>query len=61
MKLEDLTNIKLDGIDHNDHPDYCDAYISFAKLNGVELTEEQYDKANELLYHEDKYLFIINN
>ena len=33
--------IEWDGIDHSDHPDYCDAYIVRAERDGVELTDEE--------------------
>jgi len=41
-----LEDVELDGVDYKDHPDYCDAYIASATLNGVELTEEQLDELN---------------
>ena len=41
-----LTDVELDGVDPKDHPDYCDAYIASASLNGVELTESQLDELN---------------
>jgi len=47
MNLTKLENIEFDGIDYNDHPDYCDAYISNAQINGVHLTQEELDEVNE--------------
>jgi len=38
-KQVDVSTIELDGIDFNDHPDYCDAYIDKAEfIDGIELT-----------------------
>jgi hypothetical protein len=42
-----ITNIEFDGIDHRDYPDYCDAYITNADYDGVEMTEEQLQLLNE--------------
>lgn len=45
--LSKIDNIELDGIDTKDYPDFCDAYISSADYNGVEMTEAQLDRLNE--------------
>lgn len=42
-----ITNIKFEGIDHNDYPDYCDAYISSADCDGIEMTSEELEELNE--------------
>ena len=39
--------VEIDGIDHKDYPDYCDAYISEATVDGVEATDDQLDKMND--------------
>ena len=44
--INQLDDIELGGVDYKDHPDYCDAYLSSATLNGVELTEEELDEIN---------------
>ena len=36
-----VSNIQVQGIDMNDYPDFCDAFIEGADYNGVEMTEEQ--------------------
>lgn len=41
-----VDNIEFDGIDHNDAPDYCDAYILSADYNGAEMTDEQIELLN---------------
>ncbi len=42
-----LDAVEVDGIDMNDYPDFCDAYIDYAEIDGVELTDEQYEEVNE--------------
>lgn len=44
----DYSTIQLDGIDHSDYPDYCDAYICYAEhIDGSPLSEDELDKLNE--------------
>ena len=47
MNYDLIDNIEVDGIDTNDYPDFCDAFISSADYNGVEMTDEQIDTLNE--------------
>ena len=48
MKLiGDITNVEFEGIDYSDYPDFCDAYIISADLNGVPMNGEQLDALNE--------------
>jgi len=42
-----ITNVVLDGLDHKDYPDYCDAFIDSADYDGKEMTDEQLDELNE--------------
>ena len=48
--MEKYTNVKFDGIDFNDYPDYCDAYITHAELNGVPLTDDEIEELNDNSY-----------
>ena len=42
-----LTNIQLDGVDHNDSPDFVDAFIISADHeNGTPLTDIELDEVN---------------
>jgi hypothetical protein len=41
IQLSQLENIQIDGIDMEDCPRFCDAFVSSATLNGVPLTDEQ--------------------
>lgn len=43
-KVEVLT---VGGIDMQDYPDFCDAYIEEAEINGVYATDEELDAINE--------------
>jgi hypothetical protein len=49
MKIDvnKLENIEVDGIDTRDYPDFVDAFISYAEMDGVELTDEQLDELND--------------
>jgi hypothetical protein len=47
MDLNKLEMIEVDGIDYKDYPDFCDAYISYAEINGKEVTDAQYDEIND--------------
>jgi hypothetical protein len=42
-----VSNIKFGGIDHGDHPDYCDAFIESADHEGREMTDEEIELLNE--------------
>ena len=42
-----IDNIEFDGIDHNDYPDYCDAYIVTCDIDGVEATLQQLYELNQ--------------
>lgn len=42
-KIEDYT---IEGIDHRDCPDYCDAYIASAVYKGRPMTDAELDRLN---------------
>lgn len=42
-----ISNISFGGIDSDDYPDFCDAYIESADYDGVEMTEAQLEIINE--------------
>ena len=46
MELDKITNIELGGIDTNDYPDFVDAFIESAEIDGVELTDSELDELN---------------
>ena len=37
----------IEGIDTSDYPDFCDAYISEASIDGEPVTNEQLEEINE--------------
>ncbi len=49
MELEysKISNVEIEGIDYNDYPDFCDAYIASADYDGQPMTQQQLDKVNE--------------
>jgi hypothetical protein len=47
MLFKKITNIVFDGINHNDYPHYCDAFIVSADWAGLEMNEEELEKLNE--------------
>ena len=42
-----ITNVEVEGIDLNDYPDFCDAFIASADYDGEPMTYEQLDELNE--------------
>ena len=47
MNTSEIDNIEFDGIDDNDFPDFCDAFVSSADYDGAEMTPDQLDDLNE--------------
>jgi len=47
MDYSQLDNIKIEGIDYSDAPDFCDAFISSADYKGVPLTDDELDVLND--------------
>ncbi len=45
-----ITDVVVEGVDHKDYPDYCDAYLESAKVDGRKATE---DELNELMSDDD--------
>lgn len=48
-----LTDVRFSEIDHDDYPDYCDAYIESATYDGVDMTDEELE---ELEINIDPYI-----
>jgi hypothetical protein len=42
-----LENIEFDGINYNDAPDFCDAFICYAEINGKPLTDAELELLND--------------
>ena len=47
MDKSKITAIEFEDVDTSDYPDFCDAFISYAELDGVELTEDELIELNE--------------
>ena len=43
-----ISNVEVDGIDHNDYPDFVDAFIASAEYDGREMTDEELDYINDV-------------
>jgi hypothetical protein len=46
MELDKISNIELGDIDTNDYPDFVDAFIVSAEIDGVELTDAEIEELN---------------
>ena len=47
LDYKKINNIEFVGINHNDAPDYCDAYIVSAEYDVEEMTETQIEELND--------------
>lgn len=47
LNYSKIDNIQVDGVDKNDYPDFCDAYISNADYKGLEMTDDQLEQINK--------------
>lgn len=60
MDVTKIDNIEFEGIDYKDAPDFCDAFISSADYNGLEMTDEQLETINKDsgFVHEELYKYL---
>lgn len=42
-----ISNIEIDGLDRHDYPDFVDAFIMDAKVDGRQATDEELDQMND--------------
>lgn len=42
-----IRHVVVEGIDHSDAPDFCDAFISEATYKGRDMTEAELERLNE--------------
>ena len=47
MKIEDVDDLVVDGVDRRDYPDFSDAFFLSGEIDGRELTEDELDKLAE--------------
>jgi hypothetical protein len=42
-----IESVEVEGIDTRDYPDFCDAYISYAEIDGREATKDELEELND--------------
>lgn len=42
-----IESVEVEGIDTRDYPDFCDAYISYAEIDGREANKEELEELND--------------
>lgn len=42
-----IESVEVEGIDTRDYPDFSDAYIGYAEIDGREATDEELDELSE--------------
>jgi hypothetical protein len=47
LDYEKISNVFVGGIDMEDYPDFCDAYIESADYDNREMTDEELEILNE--------------
>ena len=47
LDLSKIEDIEFDGINHEDYPDFCDAFISSATYQNRDMTEEELEVLDE--------------
>ncbi len=50
LNLSQIENMEFEGVDFSDYPDFVDAYLVSADIDGRELTEEEIDYLNDEHY-----------
>jgi len=50
LNLSQIENMAFEGVDFSDYPDFVDAFLVSADINGRELTEEEVDYLNDEHY-----------
>ena len=64
MDYHEIDDIVIEGIDHNDYPDFCDAYIESAMYNDPKtgeyraLTEDELEALDSGWVHEQVWDWI---
>jgi hypothetical protein len=47
MDYTKISNVVIGGIDYNDAPDFCDAYIESADYDGEDMSEDMLEELNQ--------------
>lgn len=53
FNTDEIDNIVMGGVDANDYPDFCDAYIESCTYYDKDMTEKQLDQLNK---HETEFV-----
>lgn len=56
MDYSKIGNVAFEGIDYNDYPDFVDAFISYAEIDGEIMTDDQLDELND---SDEKYELLL--
>ena len=57
IKYSKISNAKIEGINRNDWPDFCDAYFVEADYNGTPMTMDEIEMLNtEYPQHVNQYI-----
>lgn len=59
IDFDKVTDVQVTNVDMSDYPDFCDAYIDDALVDGKPATEEQLNAINE--NHEFVYEKVIDS
>lgn len=41
MTLNQISDVEIHGVDRKDYPDFCDAFVASAKIDGRPATDEE--------------------
>jgi|TARA_Y100000389_G_scaffold109903_1_gene106999 hypothetical protein len=47
INFNQITDVEVEGIDMQDYPKFCDAYIATCQIDGVDATDAQLNVINE--------------
>jgi hypothetical protein len=47
IDTDKIDNIEFDGVDFEDYPDFCDAFVCSADMNGYAMSEAELNDLNE--------------
>ena len=47
LDYDKISNVQVEGIDTNDYPDFCDAFIASADYGDREMTEDELEVLNQ--------------
>ena len=62
ISTKQIDNIQFEGVEPEDYPDFCNAFIASCDIDGKEATEEQLDWINDNLlenYSDEIYQSLI--